>query len=541
VLRIGLDYLRFVDPRYDSAAYLRTRAEERAPRLLRWLTRATGLRDERWRAIVRNTLAWLEGGIPVSRTLGRFIAGHAPDVVVITPLIDLGTPQLDHLVAARAAGRRTMLCVGSWDHLSSKALIRVLPDRVTVWNDTQKREAVELHGVPGDRVVVTGAQCFDRWFDRAPARDRETFCRHVGLDASRPFILYVCSSLFSGTGAEADVVHRWIETVRSSTDPQVCAAGILVRPHPARLAEWAATDLSGHDNLVVHGSNPVDDASRDDYFDSLFHSAAVVGLNTTALIEAGIVGRPVHTFRVPEVSDRNQDGTLHFRYLLEVGGGLVQAAPTLAEHVAHLSAALNGRGESEACTTRFVEEVVRPFGINVPGTPRIADAIESVARLGLAPAAGISPWSAWSARLFLAPWLVTSFFRYRALDLAQEIRKELRRRTRYGVRNTGSAFSLAGWRAGREVRRLGRAVRRPLRRLRGSLEHAGRASLRRAWQMVGESVRVVRRDLRRLAQQSISSLRRLPSRTRRLGRRGVYEIAMLTHRLGLRGRGSPLP
>ena len=41
--------------------------------------------------------------------------------------------------------------------------------------------------------------------------------------------------------------------------------------------------------------NPVDTASRADYFDSIYHAAAVVGINTTAQIESAIVGRPVHT------------------------------------------------------------------------------------------------------------------------------------------------------------------------------------------------------------------------------------------------------
>jgi hypothetical protein len=43
------------------------------------------------------------------------------------------------------------------------------------------------------------------------------------------------------------------------------------------------------------GANPVDSEARADYYDSMFHSVAVVGVNTSALIESGIVGRPVFT------------------------------------------------------------------------------------------------------------------------------------------------------------------------------------------------------------------------------------------------------
>jgi hypothetical protein len=103
-------------------------------------------------------LRWLE------RAAGRAAVGavhprRAPDVVLITPLVDIGSPQLDHFAAARRLGLRTVLPVGSWDHLSSKALLRTYPDRLTVWNAAQRAEAIDLHGVPADRVVVTGAQC----------------------------------------------------------------------------------------------------------------------------------------------------------------------------------------------------------------------------------------------------------------------------------------------------------------------------------------------------------------------------------------------
>ena len=41
------------------------------------------------------------------------------------------------------------------------------------------------------------------------------------------------------------------------------------------------------------GYNPIDPDNRADFFDSIYHSAAVVGINTSAMIEAAIIGRPV--------------------------------------------------------------------------------------------------------------------------------------------------------------------------------------------------------------------------------------------------------
>ena len=94
----------------------------------------------------------------------------------------------------------------SWDHLSSKAIIRDVPDGLVVWNEAQKREAMEMHGVPAERVVVTGAQCYDAWFGRTPSRSRLEFVRHVGLTDERPYVLWACSALLPGSPPEPEVV-----------------------------------------------------------------------------------------------------------------------------------------------------------------------------------------------------------------------------------------------------------------------------------------------------------------------------------------------
>ena len=87
----------------------------------------------------------------------EFIQEHDPDVLLVSPLIDLASPLVDYLKAARSLGLRTGICVASWDNLTSKGLLRFVPERVFVWNEAQREEAVSLHGIPPDRVVATGA------------------------------------------------------------------------------------------------------------------------------------------------------------------------------------------------------------------------------------------------------------------------------------------------------------------------------------------------------------------------------------------------
>jgi hypothetical protein len=179
---------------------------------------------------------------------------------------------------------------------------------------------------------------------------------------------------------EASFVRTWIRQLRESTLPALGRAGVLIRPHPQHEEQWRRFDARDWPNVTVYppaGAIPVDAASKADYFDSIYHSAAVVGINTTAQIESAIVGRHVYTLLASEFRD-TQEGTLHFHHLRRAGGGLVHAASDFPEHLAQLDAALRG-GDDDGRCRRFVEAFVRPFGIDVPATPKLVEAIESVA------------------------------------------------------------------------------------------------------------------------------------------------------------------
>ena len=429
-LRLGIDYLRFLDPMYEDTPRLRRRAEERTPGPVRRLAALPGLRTPRGRRLLAGLLRQFELAIPRNPEVTAFLQKHQPDLVLITPLVDLGSPQIEPFMSARALGMRTVLCVGSWDHLSSKSILRAVPDLVTVWNETQKQEAVDLHRVPPERVAVTGAQCYDQWFDRRPSRTRDEFCEQVGLDPAKPIILYVASSLFRKTVSEPKFVEQWLAAVRGSADPIVREANILIRPHPSRGDDWHTTDLTEFRNVALFGSHPVDAAAKNDYFDSFAHAAAVVGLNTSAFLEAGVAGKPVLTVLLPEISQDNQEGTIHFRYLLNVGGGLVQAARSFDEHIAQLAATLvDGRAGAERAR-RFTQAFIRPHGLDAASTPRFAAAIEGAAGQP-APAPVRTPVLALAARLLLLPWLAYAVVRARTQPWRKQTSFRFRRFRRH--------------------------------------------------------------------------------------------------------------
>jgi hypothetical protein len=110
----------------------------------------------------------------------------------------------------------------------------------------------------------------------------------------------------------------------------------------------------------------------------MFHSLAVVGVNTSALIESGIVGRLVFSVADGDFA-ATQEGTLHFQHLKSVNGGLLHLASSLDEHtaqLAHLLEDIPGRAHPPRA---FIQAFIRPHGLDVPATPRVVDALEQLA------------------------------------------------------------------------------------------------------------------------------------------------------------------
>jgi hypothetical protein len=381
-VRGTFDFVRYLQPRFADAPALRTRMKRKVlPSWMAWLDRTRTL-DERQLARAYRWLARLESAIPVSRRLTQFLTSHRPDVVIVSPLVDAASDQVDMVRAAQSIGVPAVAGIASWDNLTNKGQLRVQPDMVTVWNEQQKREAIELHGIEPGRVAVTGAQLFDRWFDRRPSQSRDDFCAMVGLPADRPIVLYTGSSVFiSPSAIEAPFARRWIQALRASADPIVANAAILIRPHPFNVEGWLTTDFRDLGPVAIFPDarfTPSSDTARTSFFDSLYYAAAIVGVNTSAMVEAAILGKPVMSL-VTEEFAATQKGTLHFHYLLPENGGFLRVASTLDEHVTQLVDALRHPDVSRAQTQAFVQSFLRPLGLDVPCTPLLADALERAA------------------------------------------------------------------------------------------------------------------------------------------------------------------
>lgn len=375
----GRDFWRYIGPAFVQSRSLSRRAERHAPPRLVRLARTRLAHLSPIRSGVDATLRSLTTDAPLSRELTDYLKALDPAVVLFTPLVGFNSTQYHALRSARALGIPTGLAVHSWDNLTNKGVLHVPVDRVFVWNEAQRREAVEFHGVDPAAVVVTGAQNYDHWFDWQPRLDRGAFCQRVGLEDERPFLLYLCSSKFIAPD-ERRFVEAWVKRLRESSSERLQSTGIVIRPHPQHLEQWEGLEAVEPGRAVIwprEHNNPVDRDSRSDYYDSLHFAGAVVGVNTSALIEAAIVGRRTFSWLTADYRD-SQGGAVHFQHLAGSDqGGVLELATTFSQHVAQLDLALEADPGS-ACNRAdaFLESFVRPHGLDRAVTPILAEAIE---------------------------------------------------------------------------------------------------------------------------------------------------------------------
>jgi hypothetical protein len=201
----------------------------------------------------------------------------------------------------------------------------------------------------------------------------------IGLPPGRKVVLYVCSSRFIAK-READWIEEWIRAIRQAADPRVRDVSVIVRPHPSMVAVPNLSHLGDAAVCVfpARQENPVSDEARMRYFHSLYYSDAVVGLNTTSMIEAAILDKPVLSVRLPGTAQARQ--TVHFAHIQQ---GLLTVADDLAGHVAHLSHVLAGHSPRSS-SREFVESFVRPLGLGRPAGVRMAELVEELVARGSA-------------------------------------------------------------------------------------------------------------------------------------------------------------
>jgi hypothetical protein len=100
-IRLGLDYLRYLEPIYGAASGLRPRAAVRTPTGIVRLSRSRLLGRPSIRRILARFLDSADRAVPPSPAIEAYLDAQHPDLIVITPLIGLVASVSGRLAAQR--------------------------------------------------------------------------------------------------------------------------------------------------------------------------------------------------------------------------------------------------------------------------------------------------------------------------------------------------------------------------------------------------------------------------------------------------------
>jgi len=219
-------------------------------------------------------------------------------VLVIAANPGLVFSEVPVLRTARRRGVRSMAIDPSWDNFTNKLIPVRQVDRLVVWNEIMKSQAVGLHGYDPSAISVAGAPQFDPHF--RPRTARAEFFARIGADPGRKLIALTTTprSLYS----HHDHVLR--ELVKAMHSGALTNAQVLVRLHPRdefdAYKEFANTphviiEKPFRDTVKVADGLAIDvmPEHQKHLGDTLCHAALVINVASTITIEACIFDTPV--------------------------------------------------------------------------------------------------------------------------------------------------------------------------------------------------------------------------------------------------------
>jgi len=328
-----------------------------------------------WR-LLRRALRWTEfRWAPVEH--GTLFDEYEVGLLVVTSLGNLSY-DLFIMAEAKKRGVRIASLILSWDNPTTKGSARLVPDFVVAWSETMKRELVDFHEIPEDRIHVGGVVQYDTYFRPERLQEKGDLFERFGLNPELRLIFFCLMSptQFPWNPRLIEMMGRLVEEGAFYSPVQV-----LFRLHPIyfrvkngksvfkeeldriRSLEKAHAhlhfDFPGNLSRAISYDMPAEEAVK--LGSTLRHADVLLCFFSSMMIEASIFDTPVVNValyeknRIPtRVIERHE----HLKRILRTGG--VRIAYTEKELVHEINAYLQSPERDREGRRRIVEQEAGP-------------------------------------------------------------------------------------------------------------------------------------------------------------------------------------
>lgn len=255
------------------------------------------------RRFFRQWVRWLDWKLVKDENFKKFFDRYNPEVVFLSNIFS--DDEAAMLREARKRGIKTIALINSWDKLTSRCMIRILPDLMIVHNLLMKDEAMRYADMPEDKIVVTGMPNHDVYINSAPT-SKENFCRKIGLDPKKRILVF-CPLGKRYSDIDSEIINIISDFKIQNLIPE--DVQILVRFPPNDIVD--AAKMKNRTHLVfyqpgVRFSSSTErridwDMNEQDIqilMDTLFHASLLVCQASSMAIDAAVFNKPIINFHI---------------------------------------------------------------------------------------------------------------------------------------------------------------------------------------------------------------------------------------------------
>lgn len=314
---------------------------------------------------VRKAARFFDYRLVAEAGFGKLFEKYRPDAVFLANLFD--DVEIALLREARRCGIPTVALINSWDKLTARYAVRLLPDKLVVFNQIVKQEAMDFADMPEDRIMVAGVPQYD-WHVNALLPSREGFFKKRGLDPNRALVIFApMGREFSNSDWEAiDLLHSLIV----ADEKLASAVELLVRFQPndfldgeeLRRRLWLKYDMPGTRFGSTRGGDwDMSFAELTELSASLAHMDVLVCYASSMSVDAAIFGKPVINinFELRTGEPWSKSPTFYYateHYKKALAGGGIRLVSTPRELVEYLRAYLENPQLDAEGRRRLAEE-----------------------------------------------------------------------------------------------------------------------------------------------------------------------------------------
>lgn len=254
---------------------------------------------------LRKAIRKLDKLVALNKEVVSLLDKHKPDLVLVPDII----LKSDRIIlrAAKQKGIFTLGMVRSWDNLTAKGVIQVLPDKLISQTTYMKQDITKYADMSEKDIVILGVAQFDEYY-RKRNITREEFLNQLGIPPSRRLVL--CAPFFDVYSNKSGIliIKKLAEAVEQGRLPKNTHFLVRYRPESGDASEFDENDIIGPyvtitkpcQNVFKKGNRPDFEFSQEDMgllTNSLYFSDVTINTISTLTVDAAALDKPIINIR----------------------------------------------------------------------------------------------------------------------------------------------------------------------------------------------------------------------------------------------------